>query len=308
MDTTEDEILYLKSKIKKLQEFLWPKYITWPKVNDWIDNFKIDEDTDKVQLLYLLSQFMFFDTREVRELLKCIYRDKFKHALINSIDSDDHDYIERSLTNDIQNSRFIPVGNPSESGAHLLYYFRQDNKLSKENFLNTSEIYSPIVNIEGKVSLKINNNEVNHYVFIDDLCGSGTQVKEYLYQHCANIRAINPNIKLHYYTMFAMSEGLKFIKKLGIFDYVDTIYTLDETFRCFGDKSRYYQNTKLPISRDKCREICLKVGLTLVPHHPLGYKDCQLLMGFYYNTPDNTLPVIWSTNNWEPMFKRYGKF
>ncbi len=251
---------------------------------------------------------MFFDTREVRELLKCIYRDKFKQSIMAAIDSDDHEHIDKELEIEIKKSRFIPVGNPSESGSHLLYYFRQDNRLSKEHFLNTSEIYSSITDREGKVSLKINNNDVNHYVFIDDLCGSGTQVIQYLYNHCVNIKAINPDIKLHYYTMFAMSEGLRSIKDLGIFDSVDTIYTLDETFKCFGSKSRYYENTKLPVSKDRCKEMCLEFGRNLAPRHPLGYKDCQLLLGFYYNTPDNTLPVIWSTKNWEPMFKRYGKF
>jgi len=42
----------------------------------------------------------------------------------------------------------------------------------------------------------------------------------------------------------------------------------------------------------------------------LGWGDCQLLLGFYHNTPDNTLPVIWYDEdeiNWYPIFRRYNK-
>ena len=42
----------------------------------------------------------------------------------------------------------------------------------------------------------------------------------------------------------------------------------------------------------------------------LGFKDCQLLLGFNHNTPDNTLPIFWydeKNYNWYPIFKRYKK-
>ena len=42
--------------------------------------------------------------------------------------------------------------------------------------------------------------------------------------------------------------------------------------------------------------------------HPLGFADGQHLFGFYYNTPDNTLPIFWCKSpNWSPAFVRYGK-
>ena len=42
--------------------------------------------------------------------------------------------------------------------------------------------------------------------------------------------------------------------------------------------------------------------------NPLGYKNGEYAFGFFYNTPDNTLPIFWGTNNgWCPIFKRYDK-
>ena len=40
---------------------------------------------------------------------------------------------------------------------------------------------------------------------------------------------------------------------------------------------------------------------------PLGYNDCQMLLGFHHNTPNNTLPIFWREKNWTPIFKRYAK-
>ena len=33
-----------------------------------------------------------------------------------------------------------------------------------------------------------------------------------------------------------------------------------------------------------------------VKWNPLGYQDSELAFGFYYNIPDNTLPIFWADN------------
>ena len=40
----------------------------------------------------------------------------------------------------------------------------------------------------------------------------------------------------------------------------------------------------------------------------LGYNNAQALIAFEYNTPNNTLPIIWADDNqWNSLFKRYDK-
>ena len=42
--------------------------------------------------------------------------------------------------------------------------------------------------------------------------------------------------------------------------------------------------------------------------YPLGFANGQHMFGFYYNTPDNILPIFWcKSSNWSPAFVRYGK-
>ena len=38
--------------------------------------------------------------------------------------------------------------------------------------------------------------------------------------------------------------------------------------------------------------------------HPLGYNNSQALIVFAYNPPNNTLPIIWSSKNWKPLYPR----
>ena len=43
-------------------------------------------------------------------------------------------------------------------------------------------------------------------------------------------------------------------------------------------------------------------------NYPLGYDNGQYMLGFEYNTPDNTLPIFWGMGDgWVPLFKRYQK-
>ena len=44
--------------------------------------------------------------------------------------------------------------------------------------------------------------------------------------------------------------------------------------------------------------------------NPLGYDNCQLLLSFFHNTPNNSLPIFWFEDEqveWKPMFRRYPK-
>ncbi|MGB2867390.1 MAG: hypothetical protein WBD36_02975, partial [Bacteroidota bacterium] len=60
--------------------------------------------------------------------------------------------------------------------------------------------------------------------------------------------------------------------------------------------------------REVARRMTEHYGVKIEPKRPLGYQDSQLLIGFFYNTPDNSLPIFWSSkNNWKPVFKRYDK-
>ncbi|MDR0864912.1 MAG: hypothetical protein LBO74_08275 [Candidatus Symbiothrix sp.] len=319
----------LEAKIKILNETLWDYRALNPSIEKWLANFSTDEE--KIHALYLLSKFMYFGAVPMRNLLKSLYRDLYRYPLIASIRKSnnntlDKDIIELKFKEEEKNTRFLGVGNPSESGAHLLYFFRQENKLSKKLFIYTDEA----IDRNGGVAT-LHFPDVKHYVFIDDFCGSGSQAtSNNNIKNCVdNLRNLSSNVKISYLMLFATSDGIKNVKDSGLYDSVKAVIELDKTYKCFDANSRLFpQRDDFPFEKDFTKEFCFRLGRplfrsinqkegfagaeleTLSDITALGWGDCQLLLGFYHNTPDNTLPIIWYDEDeidWFPIFRRYNK-
>jgi hypothetical protein len=256
---------------------------------------------------------MYFGSRETRELLRALYRDLYRYPLIERIrrangNTTDLDVINREFQAQLAASRFLGVGNPSESGTHLLYYFRQENSLPKPLFIHTHQIFRRYAD---PADLQLRDPSVNRYVFIDDLCGSGQQASEYSADLVADIKRLRPDAFVAYYVLFATSKGINEVRTTTGFDDAQCVFDLDDSFRCFGPRSRYFDPSINDIDKSFSEGMCRHYGEELLPGHALGYRDSQLLLGFHHNTPDNTLPVFWYDETeghpWRPIFRRYPK-
>lgn len=312
MEISKDDFI---KNLKVFNEVLWEGKVTRVTIDKWLENF-CNKQTDHHGLgehlyaLYLLNQFMYFGNKEIKELLKALYRDLCKYPIIqeirkNNSDTKDMDLINRSFEKELKKTRFLGIGNPSESGYHLLYYFRQENSLPKELFIHTHQIFSRY----SASPLALRDNDISRYIFIDDIAGSGTQAKDYSREILTDIKNLKANIKVSYYLLFATRQALKEIRDNTAFDSVQAIFELDETFKCFDINSRYFSPNGA-IDKNFAENMCRKYGNNLYPGCPLGYKDGQLLLGFHHNTPDNVLPIFWYDEpgaSWIPIFRRYPK-
>jgi hypothetical protein len=308
----------LINKVKILNETIWEHRVSKTKIDKWLGNFKEDDKNEKyseqLHALYLLSQFMYFGDREIRELLKAMFRDLYKYPIIDNIrksnsNTTDLEIINKKFDKELRATRFLGVGNPSESGTHLLYYFRQENNLPKSLFIHTHEIFKR--NANGDAGISIRNDSIKRYVFLDDLCGSGDQAVQYSQDLLEDMKRIDDSIYVAYYAIFASEEGINNVKNNTMFDSVQAIYILDKTFKCFNSDHRYFVNKHQDININFAENMCHKYGKNLFPSAPLGYEDGQLLIGFHHNIPDNTLPIIWHDElygpPWFPIFRRYPK-
>lgn len=301
-------------KIKVLNERIWEGKATWPNVERWLRNFTgeiLSEDEERLYSLHLLSHMMYFGDREMRALLKSVYRDTYKYPIIESIrkannDTTDEALLRSSFDIELLSTRFLGIGNPSESGTHLLYSFRQENGLPKDLFINAHEIFTSTGG--GKRALRTSN--ISRYVFLDDLAGSGTQAQEYSREILVDLKLMNAKARTAYYVLFATSSALSNIRANTLFDDVNCVYELDESFRCFSDQSRYFRSND-EFDPKISENISRNYGSKLIPQHPVGYKESQLLLAFHHNTPDNTLPIVWavkaSNPPWHPLFRRHDK-
>lgn len=307
----------LKTKIKTLNETVWENRATDPAITEWLENFApsgtVGSD-QQVHALFLLSNFMFFGDREIRGLLKALYRDVYRYPIIEAIRRTHHDTLDSNVIDPLfkthlHATRFLGVGNPSESGCHLLYYFRQENILPKDLFVHTHQIFT---RRGGNGSVELRDTAISRYIFIDDFCGSGKQGSEYSRDLVEDIKKLKPDAFVAYYVLFATAKGISKIKNETKFDAANAIYELDSSFKCFSADSRYFRNPLPEIDRTFCEHMCRLYGEQMVAsEHALGYEDSQLLIGFHHNTPDNTLPIIWFDEpgrlSWDPIFRRYPK-
>lgn len=321
-----EEIIF--EKIRVLNETLWEGRVDRQRVNRWLSNFA--DQRDRHHALYLLSQFMYFGSLQMRELLKGAFRDVYKYRVIEQIRQNNHHttdltFIKDEFNNILQKTRFLGVGNPFESGTHLLYFFRQENRLPKKLFIDINELFD----YQEDGTSVLHFPDVDEYVFFDDFCGSGTQAKSYSKGIVARIRDLKPSANISYLMLFSTKAGKDHVRTKTKFNYVEAVVELDESFRCFGTDSRYFDaDTPTFIDRAYAEDLCSRHGLEMmqifwqkegVPtgHIPvyadkskLGFGDCQLLIGFHHNTPDNTLPIFWWDEEspiWYPIFKRYNK-
>lgn len=318
------EIEYLHEKIKDLNEVLWEGRLSHVKLEEWLGNFETEEEKDAA--LYLLSKFVFFNEKSIRMLLVALYRDLYKYPIIEKIRKEnehtlDEAFIQKEFKKVRNTTLFECIGDASESSSYLQYPFRQENKISKSLFID----------YERKGGAKI-SRPLTHCVFIDDFCGTGEQVTTNMEvkEKLAYLRTNYPSIKISYYTLIATMKGMKHVIKEGMFDEVESVYELDESFECFSPVSRIFDGDSL-FDKNMIEKMCRKYGVKLIEHfitevqrivlggndlkelvdfNSLGFCNCQLLVGMNHNVPDNTLPIIWYDENhalWKPIFKRANK-
>ena len=316
--TGDDATEQLYRKVKLLNELLWEDRTPLPVVDKWLANFtgeKLDAALERKHALYLLSKFLYFGQTQVREMLRAMFRDLFHHHLSSQVKraqpNRSPNAVHEDFLKEFHSTRFLGLGNPAESGTHILYDFRLMNRIPLTSFVNFHNLFTGALD---DTKTEWADPSIQRIVFIDDFCGTGDQasaVGDALLPVLKNatIRA-KVGVKTWYLTMFATTAGLERVRSHPLFDRVATVSEFDPTYRAFGSTSQYYRNPPPQINKDQAHSIARHYGSKLIPGHPLGYECCQLLLGFHHNIPDNTLPVFSreiETLPWRAIFPRFEK-
>jgi hypothetical protein len=188
----------LKAKLKTLDDLMWDRRVSWTDIEQWLSNFAPTPDngpSERLHALYLLSNFSYFNNEAMRALLRALYRDLVQQPAVERIrhrtrGSLDIGIIRERYEQALEGVRFIGVGNPSESGTHLLYYFRQENGLPTKLFVHPHEL------IAGTDTRPRLATGIKHVVFLDDFCGSGRQVKRYSKNVLQRVRSLSKRVRL----------------------------------------------------------------------------------------------------------------
>lgn len=259
--------------------------VTSLDIINWLRNFKTYE-IDKA--LSVLEKLEYITESEIIEL----YNERLKEFLKGN-----------------SNQKIIihPVSEYGKSGTLMSYYFKKTP--SYKNNKDRINFFPHYDNFKHKLK---NYKTETAVVFIDDFSGSGNQFNKYYKTYIKPQISDNKNIvSLAFLTMFYLPRAKSSIEKSNpeIKLIGDIKYPVFLTNRSvFGSRKNM-----LPI-----REFCHSYGKDLFSIydretktyqvHPLGYDNSQALIVFAYNPPNNTLPIIWSSKNWQPLYPRVPEY
>lgn len=255
-----------RSKLKAICSTVFDDEISTDVLNSWLKQFNPDE---YVYILHILSHFQYFSLKKTKATLKTLQR-----LLVNEIE------------NFTESTVIIPIGYAAKSGGTISHLFRIENSLPEHMFVASTEIS------------KLDSNRVKNIVFIDDFIGSGYQGINLWNYLTGNISETKLNKWTIYYAVVAgTNNGIAHLSENSRFKVISAISIDDDKSPLSSDSDAF-----TAVERVEFMEILKKYGTLLFPSHPLGYNRSQSLIGFFYSTPNNTLPIFWANhNNWQPL-------
>lgn len=277
--------------VNNTSEVAWNKVISISDINDWLKNFTgryfSNVECEKRLALWLLLHFTFYTEDDIRNLCKNLFNLIMHNMLIKY---DGKKNVNEVLNEILYDSVFVGLGNPSESGQHLLYQFRQANKLPKKCFDFDF------------------NSRYKNIILLDDMTVSGSQALGYI----KNLKCIADNIYVGF--LISTEDAIKEIEKQFSDIKVFSTILLDSRDKAFSDDSFVFSDASMKCIKEYAMEFCREYGKIAVEKYDdmkdceLGFNNGQYLFGLVYNTPDNTLPIFWGeSDRWIPLFTRFHK-
>src|ERR1700730_10394996 len=113
----------LRRKVKRLNEAVWENRVSGASVDDWLKPFSSknqNEADERLQMLYILTNFLYFGVAEIRQLLRVLFQDLCRRPTLTEIrrsnsDTIDLNRVDQLYEEALNRTRFLGIGNPSES-------------------------------------------------------------------------------------------------------------------------------------------------------------------------------------------------
>ncbi|MGN6604912.1 MAG: phosphoribosyltransferase-like protein [Ginsengibacter sp.] len=291
----EEELIEI---IRHTSTTVWESELVGKDIESWLGNFKgetCDLKYERLLALWLLSHFTFYNKHEVRHLCKVIYRNLI-HKIVEGIDITKIKP-EDAVKDFFSKSNVISSEETSGSGGFIAYFFRHENKLPMTLF---------------NFSVENISDDIENIIIIDDVTLSQGAAGQ-MFKFWTKTKAKYPKKKFYLLSLMASEASFKYLKTNFNIEVITAI-RLDNRDKCFHSESDVFSSFSDPTLKKELiqhtKSFAVHYGRKInVPMlHPLGHSDGQFTFGFFYNTPDNTLPIFWGQiNGWIPILKRYHK-
>lgn len=257
-------------------------------ITEWLEFFK---DEDKHIFLELLAHYRYYTKEQYKNIMKSFYQ-----KILEKLTTD----------NDKNSVLFITFSSKkgrASGGDHVRATLEETliGKFPKDHIISDTD----------KVEQNI-FDDIEYVVFIDDIVGSGATLYNSIKDVCEKFELYNKlNIKIFIAMVYANEKKIQQkktqLQEKGIV--VTELFVHESTGKCFGNERVFnkYMESKYQNIVKMYEEIIEenKLQNDTEFNSVLGFQNGQLLVSFYYNTPNNTLSVFWRPSKVsEPLFIR----
>ncbi len=232
-------------------------------IDSFIEQF---DDEEKRIVIDLIEKFEYYGEIKGSNCLSEQYNKLLKNNLLN-----------------IEETIILPIEKDDKISSSELYTacFLLKNRIN----------YNQKVSIKDEESFKEWRKTIKRIIIIDDFCGSGNTLKDFIEKHKNKFEGL----EIYYIVIHAMKEGKKLLERLKYDNIRVYIINCMESSKAFAENDEY---------REKFSEISKKFGIK--KGDIFGYENTEALVAFYSNTPNNTLGIFRNGNekNKFPIFPR----
>jgi hypothetical protein len=269
------------------------------------------EDLHAEQIAAWLEQFG--GPKEQRALMPILAGLRFyTRSKIDERLGDLHQYLQRELARReyeytlsggqrLRNDLLVCALEGGGSGAsQLVKPYREENGIYRDCAVDA-----------GRVREVLDRSEqgIRAVIVLEDMIGTGgtaaSRIKE-LHAEWTKDSPWPEGIDIFLLTVCGYEQGMaKAERAAAKLDWPLTIHVADvlgEEERCFSESSIIYRDEN---ERQRAKAICAEFGNRLAPKTPFGFGDSEAAICFEYRCPNNSLPVLWKSNeDWQPLFPR----
>lgn len=256
----------------------WPIHITLDHAIKWVLQFDADDYSLAVKIIENLDVL---GSPQIRSTLEVAHT-----KLVRKIS-------EKGSPMKGNNTLFAAIGSSAKSGALIAYHYRVTADIPEDNFVSSDE--------EDQLDL----SEIENIVLVDDVIGSGRTIAKEVSRVAEEVYSLSRSRNIFILTVAGYEDGIKHVtEKTGAsvvtaleYNTKDTVSNFDATFY------RGMPHSERIAALETIKRYCRAISTS-----SLGFSELGGLLVFDHNTPNTTLPIIWSNSKgWLPLFPRAAK-
>lgn len=298
----DDDMLLIADRIDHLSQKLFQDYepAIGPKpkfeqrLTSWIENVK--RDKEKKTLFRLIPNLFYVGKNEFDVLYRIAFNTISVRWLVDLKKIPFNSNLNGILESEISKTWYCPITDSMR--INQFYHLNGLSGADKRPEWRSLSFFGS----KDKITEYIEKKNLKQIVLLEDFVGSGNQMKKPIEFAAETF----PNVSFLIIPIVMCPHALDVVDQLknkyaNITVNPALVLGSDEFVRKDRNGNRAFFKEVYDIAKDNHKR--MKSNGFNVPF--LGFRHIGGLVVLHTNTPNNSLPIIWSESNWNPLFNRH---